>query len=154
MTNDKAVRQHLLYLLNGDGAHLDFETAIKDLLPSARGKQVGGLHSPWEILEHLRIAQRDILESIQDSKHVSPDFPVGYWPNGASPSSERAWNKSADAFRADFRALVELVETESTDLLAPLPNSDGQPVLRKALSAADHNAYHLGQLLLLKQLLA
>src|SRR5437660_1750498 len=110
MENEKSLREHLLYLLKGDGAHVDFEAAIKDLPASVRGKRPkGASHSPWEILEHIRINQRDILESIRDANHVSPEFPAGYWPKTQAPPYEKDWDKSADAFRADFQAMTELV---------------------------------------------
>jgi hypothetical protein len=113
----------------------------------------GSPHSPWEVLEHLRIQQRDVLESSRNLSHISPEFPGGYWPTSPSPPSGKAWDESAAAFRADLTALTELAANSSRDLLAPLPNGDGQTILRKLFMAADHNAYHLGQLLLLRQLL-
>jgi hypothetical protein len=98
-------------------------------------------------------AQWDILEFTRDAKHVSPEFPDGYWPNAQAPPNERAWEKSAGAFRADLTAITELVANESTDLFARLPHGDGQTILREVLLVADHNAYHLGQLVLLRRLL-
>jgi uncharacterized damage-inducible protein DinB len=152
--DDKAIREHLLHLLNGDGAHLDLDAVIQDLPSAARGQRPkGSPHSSWEVLEHLRIAQRDILDSIRDASHASPDFPAGYWPSSPSPPNEKAWEQSAAAFRADLKALAELAGNSSRDLLAPLSNGEGQTILRKLFMAADHNAYHMGQLLLLRQLL-
>ncbi len=117
VTNDKALRDHLLYLLKGDGAHSDFEVAIKDLPATLRGKRPkGAAHSPWEVLEHLRITQRDILESTRKANHVSPDFPAGYWPSTQTPPDEKTWDKSANAFSADLKALTDLVTSASTDL--------------------------------------
>jgi hypothetical protein len=154
VANDKALRDHLLYLLKGDGAHSDFETAIKDLPASLRGKRPkGAAHSPWEVLEHLRITQRDILESTRNANHQSPDFPAGYWPSAQNPPDEKAWDKSANAFRADLKALTDLVVSSSTDLFAPIPNTDGQTIVRKMFMAADHNAYHLGEFVLLRRML-
>ncbi len=154
MGSDKALREHLLYLLQGDGAHLDFEASVKDLPASLRGKRPkGAAHSPWEVLEHLRITQRDILESTHNANHVSPDFPAGHWPSAQAPADEKAWNKSAYAFRIDLKALTNLVTSASTDLFAPIPNTDGQTILRKVFLAADHNAYHLGELVLLRRML-
>jgi len=153
MENHNSLREHLLYLFNGDGAHLDFDSAIKDLPANLRDqKPNGAAHSPWAVLEHLRICQWDVLESIRNPKHVSPEFPTGYWPNG-STVTERAWNKSVDGFQRDRRVLAEMIANKSTDLLAALPNSDGQTVFRKVAMLADHNAYHLGQLVLLRRLL-
>jgi hypothetical protein len=154
MRNDKALREHLLNLLKGDGAHADFDAAVKDLPPSLRGKRPkGSEHSPWEVLEHLRIAQWDILEFSRDAKHVSPEFPSGYWPSAQAPPNEKTWDKSADAFRSDLKAMTELVANESMDLFAPIPHGEGKTILREALMLADHNAYHLGELVLLRRVL-
>ncbi|HZD93861.1 MAG TPA: DinB family protein [Candidatus Sulfotelmatobacter sp.] len=154
MKNNNAVREHLLYLLKGDGAHLDFDSAVKDLPVELRGaRPQGAAHSPWELLEHLRIAQLDVLDSIRDAKHISPEFPVGYWPQSQVPANETAWEKSAEAFRADFEALVKLINNDSTDLLGPIPHVEGQTIFRKIAMLADHNAYHLGQLVVLRRML-
>jgi hypothetical protein len=154
MTNDKPLREHLLYLLKAEGAHLDFEAAVKDLPAELRGKRPkGAAHSPWEVLEHMRIAQWDILEFTRNANHVSPEFPDGYWPSAPAPANEKAWEKSVGAFRTDLTAITELVANESTDLFARIPHGDGQTILREVLLVADHNAYHLGQLVLLRRLL-
>ena len=154
MGNDKSLREHVLYLLKGDGAHLDFDATVKDMPADLQGKKPkGGAHSPWEILEHLRIAQWDILEFSRNPKHVSPEFPGGYWPSTQTPPDEKAWNKSVKAFRADLKAMADLVANEETDLLAPLPHGDGKTILREALLLADHNAYHLGQIVVVRRLL-
>ena len=147
MKNDKALRKHLLYLLQEGGAHLDFDTAVKDMPFKLQGqKPKGGEHSPWQLLEHLRIALRDIVEFSRDPKHVSPEFPSGYWPKTQAPTDEKAWKKSAAAYRASLKRLTDLVASEEIDLFARIPHGEGQTVLREALLAADHTAYHLGQL--------
>ena len=98
MQHDKALRDHLVYLLDGGGAHLDFESAVKGVPERLRGKKPGSFaHSLWELLEHLRLAQWDILEFSRNPKHVSPDFPSGYWPPSAAPPNDKAWNDSADS---------------------------------------------------------
>lgn len=154
MSDDKASRQHLLYLLRGGGAHLDFEAAIAGLPVKLRGVKPEGLpFTPWRLLEHMRIAQWDILEFSRNPKHVSPKFPGGYWPEGDAPPDATAWEKSVKAFRHDLRAMQALVANPSTDLFAPIPHGDGQTVLREALLVADHNAYHLGQFVMLRRLL-
>ena len=154
MQDDKALREHLLNLLKSDGAHTDFESAIKDLPAGLRGKRPNGaVHSPWEVLEHMRIAQWDILEFSRNPKHVSPEFPSGYWPSTQAPPNEKAWDKSADAFRSDLKAMAELIANESTDLFAPIPHGEGKTILREALLVADHNAYHLGEFVVLRRLL-
>ena len=148
MTSDQtaSLREHLLYLLRGGGAHLDFDKAIAGLPAELRGAKPPGVpHTPWRLLEHLRIAQWDILQFCLDARHVSPPFPEGYWPSGDDPPDPAAWDKSAEAFRADLRAMQ--------DLLAPLARGEGQTALREALLVADHNAYHLGQLVLVRRLL-
>ena len=154
MSNDKALREHLVNLLAGDSAHLNFEAAVKNMPADLRGKRPKGAeHSPWEILEHLRIAQWDILEFSRNPKHKSPDFPAGYWPASQAPPNDQTWKKSVDAFRSDLKAMADLVNHSSTDLFAKIPHGDGQTTLREALVLADHNAYHLGQLVLLRRML-
>jgi uncharacterized damage-inducible protein DinB len=154
MSHDQALREHVLYLLRGGGAHLDFDAAIADLPEELRGARVDQVpHTPWRLLEHMRIAQWDILEFSRNPKHVSPKFPEGYWPQGDAPPSAAAWDRSVTAFRADLRAMQELVRDASTDLFAPIPHGEGQTILREALLVADHNAYHLGQLVMLRRCL-
>ena len=154
MDKDKALREHLQYLLRGGGAHLDFEAAVADLPAELRGARPAGVpHSPWRLLEHLRIAQWDILQFWRDPSHVSPPFPDGYWPRGDAPPDDRAWDRAVEAFRTDLAAMCALVSDPSTDLFAAIPHGDGQTVLREALLVADHNAYHLGQLVVVRRLL-
>ena len=152
MKNDKALRKHLVRLLQGGEAHADFDATVKGLPVSGRGKRPDGApHSPWELLEHLRIAQWDILEFSRNPHHQSPKFPDGYWPRTSAPPDKTAWNKSVRAFRENLKAMCELVADESVDLFAKIPQGDGQTILREALVAADHNAYHLGQLILVRR---
>lgn len=150
----ESLRAHLLELLKGGHAHLDFEAVLKAWPPALQGKKPrGAAHSPWEVLEHMRIAQWDILEFTRNPKHVSPEFPAGYWPKTQAPPNKSAWKKSIEAFRSGLQAMTRIVQSESTDFFTPLPHGDGQTVLREALLVADHNAYHLGELLLLRRLL-
>ena len=154
MANDKALRQHLVSLLKGGDAHATYDAAVKDFPANLYGKKPkGAAHSPWEVLEHLRIAQWDILEFSRNAKHASPEFPDGYWPTTPAPADATAWIKSVQSFRADLKAMVALAENESVDLLARIPHGEGQTILREVLVLADHNAYHLGELLLLRRLL-
>jgi hypothetical protein len=149
--NEAALRAHLVELLRGGQAHLTFDEAIKDIPIALRGKRPrGAAHSPWELLEHLRIAQRDILEFSRDAKHESPEWPDGYWPKSPTPPTRNAWKQSADAFRADLEAMIALVRNPKSDLYAKIPHGDGQTLLREALLAADHNSYHYGQLATVK----
>jgi hypothetical protein len=151
---DRSLREHLVEVLQGGHAHATFDAAVKNLPAELRGKRPKGAeHSPWEILEHLRIAQWDILEFSRDPKHESPDWPTGYWPSTPAPADEKAWDKSVRAFRRDLKAMCDLVQSESTDLFAKIPHGSGQTILREALLAADHNAYHIGQIVLVRRLL-
>ncbi|QDT59483.1 DinB superfamily protein [Stieleria bergensis] len=152
--SDQSLREHVLYLLKGGGAHLDFEKAIADLPEEFRGKRVERVsHTPWRLLEHLRICQWDILEFARDPDHVSPDFPDGYWPKDDGPPSSEAWDNSIQAFRDDLQSMIDMISDPETDLYARIPHGDGQTILREALLVADHNAYHLGQLVFLRQCL-
>lgn len=154
MKNDKVLRQHLLNALKGDGAHADFNTAVNNVPAELRGKRPNGAeHSPWEVLEHLRIAQWDILAYIKDAKHASPEFPAGYWPTSPTPPDEKAWDKSVQGFHDNFDAAIKMVSDEDTDLLAPLHADPEQTIYRKLLMLADHNAYHLGEMVLLRRVL-
>ena len=152
--SDQALREHVLYLLKGGGAHLNFEKAIVDLPEEFRGKKVeGASHTAWRLLEHLRICQWDILEFSRNAEHVSPDFPEGYWPKGDVPPDSESWDKSVQAFRDDLQAMIDLVADPETNLYARIPYGDSQTILREALLVADHNAYHFGQLVFLRRCL-
>jgi DinB superfamily len=145
--SEDALRRQLLELLQGKGAHAAFDDVVPDVPAEFRGKKPRGLpHSPWMLLEHMRIAQWDILEFSRDSKHKSPAWPEGYWPKDSAPPSEALWKKSVASFRRDLKAMQELVSNPETDLFARIPWGDGQTILREALLVADHNAYHLGQM--------
>jgi hypothetical protein len=151
----KELREQLTKALDWDSAHLRFDDAVKDFPAEFRGtRPPGAPHSPWELLEHLRITLSDILEFSRDAKHVSPEFPSGYWPATQAPPDERAWDESVAAYRADLRALAELTVDSSVDLFARIPHGDGQTILREVLLSIDHNAYHLGQLVIVRRTLA
>jgi len=151
---DSSLRQHIVYLLEGGGAHLSFDEAVKRFPAALRGvKPAGAPHTAWQLVEHMRLAQWDILEFSRNAKHVSPTFPDGYWPDSGAPPTARAWNAALRQFHADLAAMIALVKKPSTDLYARIPHGDGQTILREALLVADHNAYHLGQLVLLRQTL-
>lgn len=151
---DAALRRQLAELLRGGHAHVTFEAAVKGIAPADRGRRARGLpHSAWELLEHLRIAQWDILEFSRNERHVSPSFPDGYWPMQAAPPSAAAWAHSVRACQDDLEAMVALVNAPARDLFAAFPHGEGQNLLREALLVADHNAYHLGQLVMLRRLL-
>jgi hypothetical protein len=149
-----ALRQHLLELLTGGHAHAKFEDAVKGLTPKLHGTTPAGFpHSAWMILEHLRLAQRDILEFSRNPKHASPKWPEGYWPKTEAPPNAEAWSKSVEQFESDLNAMKELVHNPKTDLFAKIPWGDGQTILREALLLADHNSYHVAQLVDVRRLL-
>jgi hypothetical protein len=152
--HDNELREQLIYLLDGGGAHAKFGDVVSDMPENLRGTKPDGLpHSAWMLLEHLHIAQWDILEFSRNPKHESPKWPEGYWPENETPPNANAWNKSVQQFRKDLKAMQELIANPKTDLYAKIPWGDGQTILREALLIADHNSYHLGQLVDLRRLL-
>jgi hypothetical protein len=156
MTQDPnaSLRHHLVELLTGGHAHATFEAAVKALPPTLYGAKPANFpHSAWMILEHLRIAQWDILEFSRNEKHESPKFPEGYWPKTEAPPTASAWAKSVEQFQSDLKAMQDLVKNPKTDLLAKIPWGDGQTILREALLVADHNAYHTAQIVDVRRLL-
>ena len=153
-TASSALREHVLYLLKGGGAHTSFESAIAGIPVALRGKRPkGAAHSPWEILEHMRIAQWEILEFSRNAKHVSPAWPEGVWPANPAPPRATAWQESVKAFRRDLNAMQKLVANPRSRLFARIAHGDGQTLLREALLIADHNAYHLGELIVVRRVL-
>ena len=151
---DHSLREHLIALLKGGQAHATFDNAVEDFPAEVRGKKVKGLpHTAWMLLEHLRIAQWDILEFSRDAKHKSPDWPKGYWPKEEAPRSASGWDESVKRFHADLKAMQDLVRNPKTDLFAKIPWGDGQTILREALLVADHNAYHVAEVIYLRRLL-
>jgi hypothetical protein len=152
--NEKALREHLENLLTGGGAHVDWKATFSGVPPKMRGVRPSVVpYSLWELLEHLRIAQWDILEFSRDAKHVSPEWPKGYWPDSQAPPNAKAWDKSLKLFARDLAAMKKIVASPKTDLFAKIPHGTGQTILREALLVADHNAYHLGQALTVRRLL-
>jgi hypothetical protein len=158
MDSLQSLRAELDRLLSGHGAHADFDAALAGLPAELRGvrprsDQGAAAHSAWELIEHLRIAQWDMLEFSRDPKHISPDWPSGYWPKSPEPESTAAWDNSLKSFHRDLKAMRELVLDPKSDLFTPFPHGEGQTLLREALQMADHNAYHVGELILLRQVL-
>jgi hypothetical protein len=152
VSSDQPLREHLLSLLKEGGAHADFDSAIGDWPIQLAGVKVANFpHTAWMLLEHLRLAQWDLLEFSRDPKHVSPKWPEGYWPDSEAPPNEKAWKASIVAFKKDLRALQQLLANRKTDLYAKIPWGDGQTVLREALLVIDHNSYHLGQMVMLRK---
>ena len=155
MNQDQLLREHLLYLLGGGGAHVDFDSVVEDFPVDKVNHKIEQLpYTAWAVLEHMRIAQLDILEFSRNAEHISPKWPEGYWPQpGDADPGEAQWRKSVEAFRADLAAMKELIADAKTDLFAKIPHGDGQTILREALLVADHNAYHLGVLVTMKRIL-
>lgn len=152
--DEKAVREYLGWALDWHEAHVDLKKAVTGIPAKDRGRRPKGAeHSLWELLEHMRLATWDILEFSRDPAHMSPDWPSGYWPAKAAPPNAAAWQKSVKALEHDLDEMRKLVNDPKTDLLAPIPGGSGQTILREALLIADHNAYHLGQLVLVRRLL-
>jgi hypothetical protein len=152
---DSAFRKQLVTAISGRESHIDFDSVVKDFPAHLRGrKPAGAPHSAWQLLEHMRIAQHDILEFSRDPKYKSPDWPEGYWPKSDAPPDADAWDATIKAFKHDARELDKLVQDPRQDMLKPFVHGDGQNLLRQALLVATHNSYHLGQLMFLKKLLA
>ena len=151
---EESLRKHLVSLLKDGNAHATFDDAVANLPPDMRGKKVrGSPYTAWMLLEHLRIAQWDILEFSRNPKHGSPEWPAGYWPEESAPPSPSCWDDSVKSFHADLKAMQKLIADPKTDLYARIPWGTGQTILREALLVADHNAYHVGELILLRRLL-
>ena len=154
VNHDQSLREQLVSLLKGGQAHVHFMDAIDGFPEPKRGTFVEGLpHTGWQLMEHARIAQWDILEFSRNPKHVSPGFPEGYWPKTPVPPDETAWEKSVQGFQHDLQEMIKLVKNPKSDLYASIPHGNGQTILRQALLLADHNAYHLGQLVDLRRAL-
>lgn len=149
---DRALRDHLLYLLRGGGAHASFDDALGDWPVQLAGARIANFpHTAWMLLEHIRIAQWDILEFSRNPKHKSPAWPEGYWPESETPPNESAWQASLAAIRKDMKAMEQLVANVKSDLYRKFPWGNGQTLLREALLVADHNAYHVGQLVMMRK---
>ena len=154
MDSDARLREQLLQLLRGGNAHLTFEQAIERFpLEHINARPPKVTHSPWQLLEHIRIAQWDILEFVRDPDHVSPEWPSGYWPAEDVQADPPAWQTTIESFRADMLALEEMVRDPATDLHTDLPHAEGYTVLREILLVADHNAYHIGEFAILRQVM-
>ena len=150
----RAIRKQIVELLSGKGAHVSFDEAVAGLPSKLRGtKPEGQPHTAWRLVEHLRIAQWDILEFSRNPKHQSPKWPEGYWPPTDAPPRPADWTASLRRFRADSKAMQDLVADPDNDLFAPIPHGQGQTLLREAVLVIDHNAYHLGQLIMLRRML-
>jgi hypothetical protein len=156
MTPDqnKPLREQLLHALRGDQSHIDFESVVSDLSAELAGvKPKGAPHTAWQLLEHMRIAQHDILEFSLNPKHKSPKWPEGYWPKTEAPPDNQAWETTIATFRKEAKAMEDLMLNADQDLFKPIEGGSGQTLLREVLVLAAHNSYHLGQLMYLKKML-
>lgn len=152
MDTNKELRRHLLELLEGKSAHINLKTVLNEFpVGEINTRLENAPHTAWELLEHLRIAQHDIVEFSRDANHVSPKFPDGYWNKMEAAAED--WEKSVEQIYADLQTMRDLISDEKVDLFAAIPHGDGQTVLREALLVADHNAYHLGQIAFLMRIL-
>ncbi len=151
MDRDAALRDHLQKLLNWEDAHVNFDSAVEEVPPRFRGVVPEGLpHSLWQLLEHLRLTQRDILEFCRNPRYVEPS-PEEYWPASAGPPTEAAWDESVAGFRGDLDELKQLAADDGADLFQRIPHGTGQTYLRELLLVADHNAYHVAQLVAVRR---
>ena len=148
------MRATLARLLDWQDAHVGFEKAVAGLPPDLRGKVPSGLpYSPWQLLEHIRLTQHDILEFCRNPSYEELDWPADYWPKDSSPPSPEAWDRSVVSVQQDREALKQLALNPQVDLLATVPAGDGQTYLRELLLVADHTAYHLGELVVVRRAL-
>jgi hypothetical protein len=152
--DNRALREHVLYVLRGEGAHVTFEDFVADFPTELCGQRVEGLpYTAWQVLEHMRIAQWDILEFSRNPNHVSPKWPEGYWPPQDQTGTPELWQETISKFRHDLKEMENLVADPSTDLFAKIPHGTGQTIMREALLIVDHNSYHLGALVVISRIL-
>jgi len=150
--NSQILTDEIVKLLNGGGAHATLDHALDGLPANQRGQQPHGLpYSIWQLVEHIRIALWDMLEFSKDGNHQSPKWPEEYWPKETEPANEEAWLQSLETIKANLQEMIELVKTG--DLYSPIPHGTGQTLLREALQAADHTAYHISEIIVLRRLL-
>jgi len=154
MNTDQSLRKHLIELLDGAQAHAAFDNVMDDFPAKKRGEIPKGLpHSAWMLLEHMRLAQRDILDFSRNPKYKPLKWPADYWPKTPAPPNAAAWDESVKSFHDDLEAMKKLVLDSKTDLFPKIPRGEGQTVLREAMLLADHNSHHLGQLIDVRRLL-
>jgi len=152
--DERILRRHLANFLDGHEAHVDFDDAIKDLPAKLRGQRADGFaHSVWELLEHIRLSQEDILDFIRNPEYEARPWPASYWPKDPAPENAASWNKSIKAYKADLKELKDIASNPDTDLFGEIPHGEGQTILREILLVVDHSAYHLGQLVLVRKAL-
>lgn len=154
MIPDQVIREQLLALLDGGNAHMPFEQAVADYPEQHFNTQPANVsYTPWHILEHLRISQWDILEFIRDPDHVSPQWPMGYWPDPAAAANWEQWHSTISSFLSDLQDLRDIVADLETDLYAQIPHAPGYTIFREIIVVSDHNAYHIGEFAVLRQIM-
>ena len=146
--DERIIREQIVYLLKGGGAHRSLQEVIAPLSLEDSGRRPAGFtHSIWELVEHMRICQWDILEFTLQAGHVSPAWPDGYWPEQPAPEDLKTWEKTTSDFFNDLEKVIEIARDDTIDLSSTIPHGTGQTVVRELLLVADHNTYHLGQVL-------
>jgi hypothetical protein len=151
---DKVLREELLHLLRGGNAHLSFDDAVADFPMDAINRRPPNVpYTPWHLLEHLRLAQWDILDFVRNPNYQEMQWPDDYWPAPDAEADAAAWDKTLATFRADLKAVEDLVNDPQTDFSATIAHGDGQTILREILLVADHNAYHIGEFAILRQVM-
>lgn len=154
MPDETALRKQIARTLDWKDAHAGFDAAVEGLAPELRGKTPPGLpYSPWQLVEHIRRTQADILEFCQAPSYSEKEWPKDYWPESAVPPTAKAWDDAIAAVRRGRKALADLMLNEKIDLTAPVPHGTGQTYLREVLLVADHTAYHVGELIVVRRLL-
>jgi len=154
MDMDTAVREQLQELLQGGDAHMAFDEAVAKFPREHMNTKPPNIpFTPWHLLEHIRLAQWDILEFIRNPQYISPTWPEGYWPVEDAQADEHAWEKTLASFRADLQSLQEMVADPAVNLFEPIPHGNGQNILREILVVADHNAYHIGEFATLREVM-
>ncbi len=152
--SQQLLRNHLKDLLTWTSAHVDMERAVKNVPPELRGKRPENApYSLWQLLEHVRLAQFDILEFCRNESYVSPNWPDDFWPVDPEPPSREAWQQCIDSIKRDRQELIELIDDESIDLFSTIQQGEGQTYFREAVLVADHTAYHVGQIVLVRRML-
>jgi hypothetical protein len=154
MEQSDMLREQLIKLMGWEDAHVSFDAAVEGVPPQFQGVRPEGLpYSPWQLLEHMRLTQRDILDFCRDPGYEAPQWPDDYWPKSTIPPTPEAWQESVAAFRADREALEELIADPTVDLYATIPHGTGQTYLREVVLVADHSAYHVGELVAVRRVL-
>ena len=154
MTKEDVLREHLLKLLQGGNAHMSFDNAIENFPIEMINERAPNVeYTPWHLLEHIRIAQWDILDFVRNATHISPKWPDGYWPTADQTAEGQKWQETIDGFRSDMKDLQAIATDQSIDLVAPIPHAPDYTVLRELLLVADHNAYHIGEFAILRQVM-